>query len=75
MCVSGCPIGYYANTVSGACEVCSVSLNCAACFVDTDLSVKCTSCNYGYFYNSATKTCVTVCDQYMYKSRWNLACE
>lgn len=75
MCVSSCPSGYYANDTSGACEICTVTLNCATCYVNSsDTKIYCSTCNYGYYLQS-NHTCLTGCDQYKYKNRWNHSCD
>ncbi len=75
MCVNSCPAGYYANDTSGACELCTVTLNCATCYVNsTDTKIYCSTCKYGY-YLQKNRTCLTGCDQYKYMNKWNHSCD
>lgn len=75
MCWFFCPGGYYTNDTIGACQLCPVPLNCANCsyFNDTD-SVQCTSCKYGYFYQSSSKICAPTCSSNQYPFYGNNTC-
>ena len=62
MCWSFCPGGYYTNDTLGACVLCPIALNCANCsFFNATNDVKCTSCKYGYFYQSSSNICTASC--------------
>ena len=60
MCVSSCPKGYYASDADSQCYECPPADNCAACELILGVA-KCTSCVYGYYFQTSTKTCVQSC--------------
>lgn len=75
MCVSSCPNGYYGNETSGVCEICTIGLFCAKCYMSSvDDNVYCETCIDGYYYQ-ANQTCTAGCDQYMFKNQWKHICE
>lgn len=75
MCWSVCPGGYYAETSRSSCTLCPVNLNCGNCTMDnTTLIVKCTSCAYGYFYQTNTSTCVFFCEPNQFSNKGNNTC-
>lgn len=76
MCWSICPKGYYANPNTGLCELCPVGLFCIACdYNTTSLAPYCTSCRYGYYYQSSSYTCLSSCNSSQYKNSWNNSCD
>ena len=76
MCWSICPKAYYANPNTGLCELCPVGLFCIACdYNTTSLAPYCTSCRYGYYYQSSSYTCLSSCNSTQYKNSWNNSCD
>jgi len=75
MCWSICPKGFYANSNTSQCEICTYSLSCSACgYNSTSSTVYCTACAYGTFFQSANNTCGTSCTNSQYKNAWNNSC-
>jgi proprotein convertase subtilisin/kexin type 5 len=75
MCWSICPKGFYANNNTNKCEICDTNLNCTTCSYNfTSLTIYCTACIYGTFFQSSTMTCGIVCNSSQYKNTWNNSC-
>lgn len=75
MCWSFCPGGYYANKTIGACILCPVGLNCGNCsYFNLTNSVLCTSCSYGYYYQSISQTCLSSCNSSQFAFKGNNSC-
>lgn len=73
MCIESCPKGYYENSTSGTCEVCTVTLNCSSCSFD-GVVVTCVTCKYENYLH-ADNTCTTTCDPTFYANSWNHTCD
>ncbi len=75
MCWSVCPGGYYPNNTASACQKCPIELNCGNCtLLNTTMTVFCTSCAYGYFYQYSNKTCLPGCATNQYANTANNTC-
>lgn len=75
MCVSKCPLGFFSNDVSGSCELCTPSLNCATCkLLPNGITVVCQTCKYNYYLQS-NLSCTTGCDFAYFKNKWKYTCD
>lgn len=75
ICMSICPKGFYPDTDLLQCALCPSTLSCSACaYNPTSKTPYCTSCIYGYFFNSSANTCATSCLTTQYKNTWNNSC-
>lgn len=75
MCWSVCPGGYYANDTACACILCPVSMNCGNCsYLNISQTIVCTSCAYGYFFQSSTQSCQASCNNNQYANLGNNSC-
>ncbi len=75
MCWSICPGGYYADDDAGTCQICPSNLNCGNCtYSNTTHTVFCTSCAFGYFFQSSTSTCLTGCNTNQFAYMGNNTC-
>jgi proprotein convertase subtilisin/kexin type 5 len=75
MCWSVCPGGYYANDTAGACQICPTGQNCGNCtYQNSSQAIICTSCAYGYFFQSNTSTCLSGCDPNQFPNLGNNSC-
>ena len=75
MCWTICPKGFFADPVLGKCTLCTDSLNCVACTYNaSNQQDYCTSCKYGYYFQSSSSTCGTTCLSTQYQNTWNNSC-
>lgn len=75
MCWSICPGGYYANDTINACVICPVELHCGNCsYNNVSSSVLCSSCGYGYYYQSISSLCTSACNTNQYANKANNTC-
>ena len=75
MCWAICPKGFYADPVAGSCTICPTQLYCGACAYNaTSTAAYCTTCQYGYFWQSSNNSCDTSCPAGQYGNTWNNSC-
>ncbi|EAR88127.3 zinc finger lsd1 subclass family protein (macronuclear) [Tetrahymena thermophila SB210] len=70
MCVSICPISYYADLNTNTCKQCDQS--CKTC--NGNSNSNCLSCSLPLYFDSATSKCVSNCNQNQYKSDSSASC-
>ena len=75
MCWSICPGGYYSNDTDNKCYICPSAINCGNCtYSNSSNSVICTTCSYGYFFQTALSTCVSTCNSSQFAFKANNTC-
>ena len=75
MCWSICPGGYYANDTANTCFICPTDINCGNCtYSNSTGAVICTTCAYGFFFQSSTSTCASSCNSTQYANKGNNTC-